>query len=114
LIVESNQVRAFLLTSLLAQETTHHAVVVSTGQQALKVLTTIIPDLLIFSQHLADMRGMALYEQIQTVEKLKPLPLMMLGAHTTMHGSRFIRLGTPFDRDAFLHAVEALLSYTTL
>jgi len=112
LIAESNQAHAILLTSILAQQTTHHTVVVSTGQQAVNVLTTVIPDLLIFPEHLVDMRGMALYEQIQTVEKLRPLPLMMLRAHTTIYGTKFIRLGTPFDREEFLLALEVLLPDT--
>ncbi|MBV9020682.1 MAG: hypothetical protein JO125_16020 [Chloroflexi bacterium] len=112
LLAESNQAHAVLLISILAQQTAHHAVVITTGQHTIHILTKLIPDLLIFPEHLVDMSGMQLYKQIQTVEKLRPLPLLMLRAHTTIHRSKFICLGTPFDLEEFLHAVEALLPDT--
>jgi CheY-like chemotaxis protein len=110
LIVVSNGALALLLTSILAQKTPSHTLVISTGHQAITVLSTVIPDLLVFHHDLVDMSGLELYEQIQIVEKLRPLPFIMLGANTTQYGPRFVYLGTPFDHDVFLHAVDTLLA----
>ena len=67
LIVESNPVLAHLLQATIAEKTHYSAVRVLTGEHALTVLTTVIPDLLILNTHLSDMTGAELVAHIHTV-----------------------------------------------
>jgi len=107
LLVESNQALAKLLHAIIAQRTPHGAVGVSTGEEALRVLGTAIPDLVILNADLSDMTGAHLCAQIRRVEKLKSLPLLLVGTDRPVEEA--LGLGLPLRLDAFLQALAHLL-----
>jgi len=107
LLVESNQALAKLLHTTIAQHTPHGAVGVSTGEEALRVLRTTIPDLVILNANLSDMTGAHLCAQIRRIEKLKSLPLLLVGTDRPVEEA--LGLGLPLRLDAFLQALAHLL-----
>jgi two-component system, OmpR family, phosphate regulon response regulator PhoB len=109
LIVESNPVLAHLLQATIAEKTPYGAVRVSTGEHALTVLTTVIPDLLILNTHLSDMTGADLVTHIHEVEKLKTLPLLLLGTDQDQPIDNAIGLSLPLQLEVFLQTLAYLL-----
>ncbi len=107
LLVESNQALAKLLHTTIAQHTPHGAVGVSTGEEALRVLRTTIPDLVILNAELPDMTGAHLCAQIRRVEKLKSLPLLLVGTDRPVEEALGLRL--PLRLDVFLQTIAYLL-----
>ncbi len=111
-IVERDAAFADLLREGLWQETTCHIVRVTTGEQALRLVPQLRPDLLIVGLHLADMTGMDVFEQLHTIKELVLLPTILLG--TPQPG---VRTGPPlsicvdqaFDVASLLQTITALL-----
>jgi CheY-like chemotaxis protein len=111
-LVERNAALADLLREVLWQETPCHIIRVTTGEQALRLVPQLRPDLLIVGFHLADMTGMEVYEHLHTIEELVSLPTILLG--TPQPGARTgpplsIRVDQAFDVAALLQTIMALL-----
>ena len=111
-LVERDAALADLLREALWQETACHISRVTTGEQALRLVPQLRPDLLIVGFHLADMTGMEVYEHLHALEELVLLPTILLG--TPQPG---LRTGPPlsicvdqaFDVAALLQTIMALL-----
>jgi CheY-like chemotaxis protein len=111
-LVERDAALADLLREVLWQETACHICRVTTGEQALRLVPQLRPDLLIVGFHLADMTGMEVYEQLHALEELVLLPTILLG--TPQAG---VRTGPPlsicvdqaFDIAALLQTITALV-----
>ena len=78
-LVERDTALADLLREVLWRETACHISRVTTGEQALRLVPQLRPDLLIVGLHLADMTGMEVYEQLHALEELVWLPTILLG-----------------------------------
>lgn len=107
LVVESNEELARLLQTIIAQQEHYRAVRVTTGAQALTLLSTVIPDLMILNVHLSDMRGVDLSTQMRRSEKLKSLPLLLLGTDQTREEA--VCLSLPLQLPLFLQTLAYLL-----
>ncbi len=75
--------------------------------KALRVLSTTIPDLVILNAELPDMTGAHLCAQIRRVEKLKSLPLLLVGTDRPVEEALGLRL--PLRLDVFLQTIAYLL-----
>ena len=111
-LVERDAAMADLLREMVWQETACHISRVTTGEQALRLVPQLRPDLLIVGFHLADMTGMEVYEQLQALEELVWLPTILLG--TPQAGLRSgpplsIRVDQAFDVAALPQMITALL-----
>src|SRR5437588_12577165 len=63
-IVEDDEAIGELLVQAVEQETSYQAVLASDGFQALKMLRTVKPDVLILDYGLPDMNGLEFYDTI--------------------------------------------------
>lgn len=106
LVVESNEELAHLLQTIIAQQEHYRPVRVATGEQALTLLSTVIPDLMIVNAHLSDRSGAALAAQVRRDEKLKSLPLLLLG--TDQAREDIFCLSLPLQLPVFLQALAYL------
>jgi CheY-like chemotaxis protein len=111
-LVERDATLADLLREALWQQTACHISRVTTGEQALRFVPQLRPDLLIVGFHLADMTGMEVYEQLHALKELVLLPTILLG--TPQPG---VRTGPPlsigvdqaFDVASLLQTITALV-----
>ncbi len=114
-IVEDDEAIGDLLVQAIEQETSYHAVLASDGFQALKMLRTVKPDLILLDYGLPGMNGLELYDTIHTVKALKHLPVLIVSAETAriqkeIKARQLPQLQKPFDLANLLQAIERLFS----
>jgi len=114
-IVEDDEAIGMLLVQVIEQETSYQAVLASDGFQALKMLRTVKPDLLILDYGLPDMNGLELYDTIHAVKALKHLPVLIVSAETAriqkeVTARQLSQLKKPFELTNLLEAIERLFS----
>ncbi len=114
-IVEDDEAIGDLLVQAIEQETSYHAVLASDGFQALKMLRTVKPDLILLDYSLPGMNGLELYDTIHTVKALKHLPVLIVSAETVriqkeIKARQRSQLQKPFDLANLLQAIERLFS----
>jgi len=114
-IVEDDEAIGDLLVQAIEQETSYHAVLASDGFQALKMLRTVKPDLILLDYSLPGMNGLELYDTIHTVKALKHLPVLIVSAETAriqkeIKARQLSQLQKPFDLANLLQTIERLFS----
>ena len=114
-IVEDDEAIGDLLVQAIEQETSYHAVLASDGFQALKMLRTVKPDLLILDYGLPDMNGLEFYDTIHAVKALKHLPVLIVSAETVriqkeIKARQLSQLQKPFELANLFQAIERLFS----
>jgi len=114
-IVEDDEAIGTLLVQVIEQETSYQAVLAPDGFQALKMLRTVKPDLLILDYGLPDMNGLEFYDTIHAVKSLKHLPVLMVSAQTAriqkeVKARQLPQLQKPVELTTLLEAIERLVS----
>lgn len=114
-IVEDDEAIGPLLVQVIEQETSYQAVLASDGFQALKMLRTVKPDVLILDYGLPDMNGLEFYDTIHADKALKHLPVLIVSAETVriqkeVKARQLSQLKKPFELTTLLDAIERLFS----
>jgi DNA-binding response OmpR family regulator len=114
-IVEDDEAIGTLLVQVIEQETSYQAVLASDGFQALKMLQTVKPDVLLLDYGLPDMNGLEFYDTIHAVKSLKHLPVLIISAETVqiqkeVKARQLSQLQKPFELTTLLEAIERLFS----
>jgi DNA-binding response OmpR family regulator len=114
-IVEDDEAIGRLLVQVIEQETSYQAVLASDGFQALKMLPTVKPDVLLLDYGLPDMNGLEFYDTIHAVKSLKHLPVLIISAETVriqteVKARHLSQLQKPFELTTLLEAIERLFS----
>src|SRR5438874_6381529 len=114
-IVEDDEAIGELLVQAIEQETSYQAVLASDGFQALKMLRTVKPDLLILDYGLPDMNGLELYDTIHEVKALERLPALIISADTgriqkEVKARQLPQLKKPFELTNLFDTIERLFS----
>ena len=114
-IVEDDEAIGTLLVQVIEQETSYQAVLASDGFQALKMLQTVKPDLLLLDYGLTDMNGLEFYDTIHSVKALEHLPVLIVTAEAAriqkeVKARQLSQLSKPFDLTDLLEAIERLFS----
>src|SRR2546421_9352534 len=114
-IVEDDEAIGELLVQTIEQETSYQAVLASDGFQALKMLRTVKPDVLILDYGLPDMNGIEFYDTIHAVKALNHLPVLIVSAETAriqkeIKVRQLAQLQKPFELANLLQAIEQLFS----
>ena len=114
-IVEDDEAIGELLVQAIEQETSYQAVLASDGFQALKMLRTVKPDLLILDYGLPDMNGIEFYDTIHAAKALEHLPVLIVSAETAriqkeIKARQLSQLQKPFELTSLLQAIERLFS----
>ena len=114
-IVEDDEAIGELLVEAIQQETPYQAVLASDGFQALKMLRTVKPDVLILDYGLPGMNGLEFYDAIHAVKALERLPVLIVSAEAAriqkeIKARQLSQLKKPFDLTDLLEAIERLFS----
>jgi DNA-binding response OmpR family regulator len=114
-IVEDDEAIGALLVQAIEQETPYQAVLASDGFQALKLLRTVKPDVLILDYGLPDMNGLELYDTIHAVKAMERLPVLIISAETAriqkeVKARQLPQLKKPFELAHLCEAIERLFS----
>lgn len=113
-IVEDDNANGALLTEIILQETSCHALLLTNASQVLKVVQYQQPLLFVLDYYLPDMNGIELYDQLQVIEGLQGVPTLIIGASLETHEQEIkerglVALAKPFELEDFLAIIETLL-----
>src|SRR5437588_11547265 len=112
LVVEDDTGIGNFLVQAITQETSHHALLVADGFQALKAVASIKPSLFILDYQLPRMNGIELYDKLHTTKGLEEIPAIVISARLPKHEiekRKIIAMSKPLELDDFLNTIERLL-----
>jgi DNA-binding response OmpR family regulator len=114
-IVEDDNANGALLTEIILQETSCHALLLINAWQVLKAVQHQRPLLFVLDYYLPDMNGIELHDQLQLIEGLQGVPTLIIGASLETHEQEIekrglVALAKPFELEDFLATIEALLA----
>ena len=113
LVVEDDTGIGNFLVQAISQETSHHALLVADGFQALKAVASIKPSLFILDYQLPRMNGIELYDKLHTTKGLEEIPAIVISARLPKHEiekRKIIAMSKPLELDDFLNTIEKLLA----
>lgn len=113
LVVEDDDSIGSLLVYALSQETSYHPLLVTDGFQALKVMRTLKPCLVITDYRLPQMDGITLYDRVRAQAETADIPTILMSAYIPVdevNKRQLVSLNKPFELDDLLDTVERLLT----
>ena len=115
LVVEDDDAIGEVLVQAIQLETSYHVILARNGFQALKMLETLKPDLLILDYGLPGMNGLEFYDIVHTSKSLEQLPLLFVSAEADsiqekVKVRRLWLLKKPFEIGDLLIVMKQLLS----
>lgn len=111
LVVEDDEGVGEMLTLTLELETSYQPLLVSSGQEALRVVQAVRPTLLLLDYQLPDMTGIEVYDRLQAHKEFTMVPAIMISAnipHEELSKRRLIKLEKPFEIDVLVDLVETV------
>jgi CheY-like chemotaxis protein len=113
LIVEDDQgIGTFILHAIL-DETSHQAILVSDGRQAIETVKTVKPNLLVLDYHLPRMNGIELFDHLHANKELEHIPAILMSARLPKDEARKRKitcLEKPFELDKLLKTIDDLIA----
>jgi CheY-like chemotaxis protein len=113
LVVEDDADISCFLLHLLEEEAQYQVALATDSLQALKMVETLTPSLLMLNYLLPHMNGIQLYDRLHTIEKFQNVPAIMLSANLPREEVKkrgIIGLDKPIDVDELLDTIEQLIS----
>ncbi len=115
MVVEDDYAIGEVLVQAIQQETSYHVILARNGFQALKMLETLKPDLLILDYGLPGMNGLEFYDIVHTSKALEQLPVLFVSAEADsiqekVKVRRLWLLEKPFEIGDLLIVMKQLLS----
>ena len=111
LVVEDDEGIGEMLTLTLELETCYQPLLVSSGQEALRIIQAVRPTLLLLDYQLPDMTGIEVYDRLHARKELKEVPVIMMSANIPRHElskRQLIELEKPFEIDTLVDLVETV------
>ncbi|HEX4203814.1 MAG TPA: response regulator [Ktedonobacteraceae bacterium] len=113
LIVEDDIDIGFALAQVLKEETSSYRVIFATdGFQALKMVRTIVPQIIILDYLLPNMDGLEVVEKLRVTKGMEQTPIIFMSANMPRQARErndLVVLEKPFELDALLHLVKQFL-----
>ena len=113
LVIEDDDSIGTFLVEAISQETPYKAMLVTDGFQALQLVHTIKPCLVITDYRLPNMNGLELYDTLKSMHVLQDTPAILMSAHLPVQEVQkrnLVGLNKPFELDDLLNTVERLLA----
>ena len=113
LVIEDDDSIGTFLVEALSQETPYQAMLVTDGFQALQLVHTVKPCLVITDYRLPNMNGLELYDILKSMHALQNTPAILMSAHLPVQEVQkrnLVGLNKPFELDDLLNTVERLLA----
>jgi CheY-like chemotaxis protein len=117
LIVEDDEAIGELLKLSIAGETLYQPLVVRNGLQALNLIATLRPSLLLLDYRLPEMTGIELYDRLRTTLVGDAIPTIITSAadiQREIADRNVAILNKPFDIDDLLKLIQEQLGRTSV
>jgi DNA-binding NtrC family response regulator len=112
MVIEDDESIGTFLVDAINQETSYDALYVHNAIQAINVLKTVRPCLVITDYRLPYMSGLEFYDRVLASSELSDVPTIIMSAYMPEDEVRkrhITSLYKPFELDQFLDTVEQLL-----
>ena len=112
LIVEDDPALGMFLVQFFQEETPHFILRARDAHEALAIVHSLLPDLLVVDYWLPQMNGLELYDRLEGDRNLHDIPALFMSATHALGAveERHLPfLKKPFDLDTLLQTVEDLL-----
>jgi DNA-binding response OmpR family regulator len=112
LVVEDDKAIGKFLVAFLEEELNSQIFLALKGEQVLKMIGTIKPDVFVLDYQLPDMNGLQLYDRLHTLDGLEDVPALVLSANPPfkeIEQRRLPYLQKPFDLDELILLIQQLL-----
>ncbi|GHO62825.1 hypothetical protein KSC_017170 [Ktedonobacter sp. SOSP1-52] len=113
LIVEDDADIADILVHALKDETPYQVIHVQDGFAALKVVRTIIPDLILLDYLLPNMDGLECVELLRAITPIEQAPIILMSANLPRRAKErkdlLFLLEKPFELDLLLLQIKQIL-----
>ena len=112
LIVEDEITLGKFMVDFLEEELNVQTFLALTGKQALTMIGTIKPDLLLLDYRLPDMTGLDIYDRLHALDGLEGIPALVVSGDPPIkeiEQRRLSFLPKPFDLDDLLMSIQLLL-----
>jgi DNA-binding response OmpR family regulator len=113
LVVEDDADIGSFIVQAIHQETSHNALLVTDGFQALKAIHNLKTDLFIIDYQLPYMNGIELYDQLIDIEHQKTRRTIMISARLPAQEilkRNIVGMKKPFELQDLLNTIERLLA----
>ena len=113
LVVEDDASNSQMLQLAIEQETPYRVLVAATGMEALRILQTTKPDLILLDYTLPDLNGLHVYERLRTLPGCEAVPVVLVTANTqkaTLETVQLPRIEKPFDLETLFEALHTHLA----
>lgn len=113
LVVENDQEIGQAFVEILRRESPYEVVLVHDGFQALELMKSIIPSLIVADHWLPGMDGIEFYVHLKSIKAFADIPILLISAHLPTAETlprNLPYLWKPFDMSMLLHKVRILLS----
>lgn len=112
LIIEDDADISELLLAVLQGETPYQVLLATDGFQALKIVSSIVPHLILIDYLLPHMDGLECARLLRTTKGIEQTPLILMSAYLPKNAAEWkdlLLLEKPFELDTFLQQVKHLL-----
>jgi DNA-binding response OmpR family regulator len=115
LIVEDDIEIGYFLAQALKEEPYYQVIFATDGFQALKMVQTLVPNLVLLDYLLPRVNGLEVAQQLRASEDdgLRHVPIILMSANLPKHIPSYediLVLHKPFDLDALLKRIKQILS----
>ena len=116
LVVEDDDGIRLMLKDLVAFETPYNAVYATTGAETLEAVREVTPSLFVLNYNLPDTNGIALYDQLHTIQRLATVPALLITARLSdeiadeVNNRNITFVQKPFDITDLLNIIEKTIT----
>lgn len=115
LIVQDDADICLFLQEVIQQETPYLAFTTTASQEAIEMSQQVKPDLFLLGYVLPPTTGIALYDQLHSIDGLETVPAIIATANLERHREEIEQrhltgVNKPFDLDELLNAIEHVLA----
>ncbi|EFH81348.1 response regulator [Ktedonobacter racemifer] len=116
LVVEDDIHVGYFLAQALKEEVSYKVIFATDGLQALRMIRTVLPDLILLDYHLPHMDGFELIDHLRASTESEHIPVILISGNLPERlpkRKNVMYLKKPFELDALLQHVTDLLERST-
>lgn len=113
LVVDDDEAIGEFVVEALKLETSYRPLRASNGNEALEMIKTLVPDLVVLDYQLPGINGLELAERLRATKTLTHIPILLMSASVPkqeLEHHQFAAIEKPFGLDELIHAIETLFA----
>jgi CheY-like chemotaxis protein len=113
LVVDDDEAIGEFIVEALKLETSYRPLRASNGSEALEMIKTLVPDLIVLDYHLPGINGLELGDRLHAIKTLTHIPILLMSANVPqreLEKHSFAAIEKPFGLDELMQAIEKLVA----